>query len=126
MIIFDSNVWIAGYNKDDTLHEKAAELYFSLEKEPIYVPEYIWIEVSTVLEQKASHQAGRGFLDVIEFGENIHMLYFTKEEAQEFVEFYRSSAPKGLSFVDSTLLLLSKSYRIYTFDAQLEKVIAKR
>lgn len=39
------------------------------------------------------------------------------------MEFYRSSAPKGLSYIEACLLLLSKKHRVYTFDKLLEKAI---
>ena len=123
MIIFDSNVWIAGYNEADSLHQKAQELYFSLEHETITVPEYVWIEVSTVLEQKSTPHAGKDFLDIIEFGDGVEMLYFSKEEVKQFMQFYRSDTTKGLSFIDSTLLFLSKQYKIYTFDKRLQSAI---
>lgn len=126
MIIFDSNIWISAYHKLDSLHERAKELYFSIENEPIYVPEYVWIEVSTILEQKAEKNSGRDFLDTIEYSESMEMLYFTQEEAKTFMEFYRSGAPKGLSFIDATLLLLSKKHTVYTFDKTLEKAIKSK
>ena len=125
MIILDSNIWIAGYNQDDALHEEAVKQYLSLENEVVYVPEYVWIEVSTVLEQKAKNNFGRDFLDIIEFGENIQMLYFSQEETKEFVEYYRAGAPKGLSFIDASLLLLSKKYTILTFDKKLKNAISE-
>ena len=71
MIIFDSTIWIAGYNQDDSLHKQA------------------------------------------------------KEESKEFMQFYRSGAPKGLSSIDASLLLLSKKHTVYTFDKRLVNAIEK-
>ena len=51
--ILDSNVWIAFLHKGDSQHKKAQRI-FARQKEPIVIPEYVIIEVSSVLLQKAS------------------------------------------------------------------------
>lgn len=49
-IIFDTNVWIALFNENDAHHEKAKQLF--LGSETIYIPEYVILETTTVLQLK--------------------------------------------------------------------------
>ncbi|TAL44217.1 MAG: PIN domain-containing protein [Methylovulum sp.] len=51
-IIFDSNVWIALFNENDAHHEQAQRLFS--DNPVIYVPEYVILEITTVLQLRAS------------------------------------------------------------------------
>jgi len=67
-IIFDSNVWIALFNENDVHHEKARK-FFS-ENSVIYVPEYVILEITTVLQLRASKIKANLFAKMITTQQN--------------------------------------------------------
>ncbi|HHO54931.1 MAG TPA: PIN domain-containing protein, partial [Trueperaceae bacterium] len=53
-IIYDSNIWISFLYTDDSNFDKAKEILSKAK--PFVLTEYIVLEVSTVLKQKAGEQ----------------------------------------------------------------------
>lgn len=122
MTILDSNVWIAFLHKDDTQHKKAENVFRVCEK-PIVVPEYVVIEVSSVLSQKAGKKIADAFLVIITQSEDIEILFSEDQFFSEVIAFFQQRNEKHLSFIDFVLLYLSSSYFIITFDKKLQKAI---
>ena len=121
-VIFDSNVWIAFLHKSDTQHKKALD-FFANQKEPIAIPEYVIIEVASVLLQKAGKKTSDEFLGVVMNNEDIEVLYAQDQFFNEVVDIFRKSSMKTLSFIDFVLLYLARSYQVITFDKNLQKAI---
>lgn len=123
-IILDSSVWIAQLLKEDSQHNKAVTLFKDITNK-IYVPEYILIEVTTLLKQKGYFGLAKNFLlEVIDPNEPILIpsdQYFTETQSA----FLNVEKNNKLSFIDTSLLVLSKEYTIITFDKQLQKEIKK-
>lgn len=63
MVIFDSDVWIALLNKNDSQHQKA-KLVFESIKENIILPEYVFIEISSVLSLKVGKGVADDFIKI--------------------------------------------------------------
>jgi len=122
MTILDSNVWIAFLYIDDAQHEKAKKV-FQLCKKPIVIPEYIVIEVSSVLSQKAGKRIANAFLEIITQSKDVDVLFSEDQFFIEVVNFFKKRKEHNLSFVDFSLLYLSKSYQIITFDKNLQRAI---
>ena len=124
MIILDSNVWVAFFYKGDSQHKKAEKIVreFGLF---VTVPEYVIAEVSSVLCLRASKKISNDFLENIFDNENIEILLLNKEFFDIVVDNFRNLKNKKLSFIDTALLCLSKSYQVVTFDKDLEKAITK-
>ncbi|MBI2098620.1 MAG: type II toxin-antitoxin system VapC family toxin [Candidatus Wildermuthbacteria bacterium] len=122
MIVLDSNVWIALFDKDDSLHGRAQRAIGGL-KERVALPEYVILEVTTVLAQKAGKSFADSFLQKVYANRDIQIIVSSGQFLDELVSFYLSSSTKNLSFVDYALLFLSRRMKILTFDKNLEKAL---
>jgi len=119
--IFDTNIWVALFNENDAHHKAAQELF--LQNEIIYIPEYIILETTTVLQLRASKQKADLFAEMVTNTEQLEILYTTNSFFQSVLKLFQQKNDKKLSFVDCSLLLLSKDYKIHTFDEALKKAI---
>ena len=124
MIILDSNIWISYLDKNDNQHKKAEKI-FRKTNAVIIVPEYVIIEVCTVLLKKTNKETANGFIKIVFDNQNTEILFFNEIIFLSFVNNFENVCNKKLSFIDIALLHLSKSYQIITFDKDLEKAIKK-
>ena len=122
MTVLDSNVWIALLDKDDSLHPRAQRIVNEL-KDTIALPEYVILEVTTVLSQKAGKLFADSFLQKVCANRDIQIIASSKQFLDEVIEFYLSQSKGKLSFVDYALLYLSRRMKILTFDSDLEKAL---
>lgn len=124
MDLFDTNVWVAIANEEDSLHDKAMRA-FARAKRPILLPEYVLVETGNILTYRAGKPFADKFLDEAIHNADIELLFAGKETALHAIRFFQSAPHPGLSFVDTFLLYLSKGYDVITFDKQLDKLIRK-
>lgn len=124
MIVLDSNVWIAFFNPDDSNHQKARKV-FSTVQENIGIPEYVLLEVATILAQKIGKDIANQFMQMAMANEDAEILFSSKEFLESVADFYVSQKNEKLSFVDYSLLYISSQTKIITFDRILEKEIQK-
>ena len=121
-IIVDSSVWISYFDEDDSQHLKAENLLEKL-SEPFLVPEYILLEVVTVLRQKHREAELQQFLDSATRDD----VYLPAGNLGVMVaSCYADKKYQKLLFVDVALALLAKKYKIITFDKALKQVIEKQ
>lgn len=125
MIVLDSNIWIAYFYESDTQHAKARRLIHEL-SEPMAIPEYVFGEVCTILAQRSGKAVADSFVDAVTRNEQVGILPFENEEFWRTIKLFREFPKKYLSFIDLSLLLLARTFRVVTFDRQLEKVITKQ
>lgn len=118
-IIFDSNIWISFLYSDDSNFEKAKETLNN--PKPFVLTEYIVLEVATVLKQKAGEQIAKQFLANV-INNKIEVLN-SAEYYNETTEYFMTNS-NSLSFVDTSLVILSDKYEIISFDKELSKIIA--
>jgi len=122
MTIFDSNVWIAFLHESDSQRKKAEKI-FRDQKESVFVPEYVIVEVTSVLLQKAGKERANTFLEMVMHSNDVEVLFANEEFFLEVVKFVKKRPEKKLSFVDFSLLHLSASYELITFDKNLQKAV---
>lgn len=123
-IILDSSVWIAYLRLDDSLHKKADQLMHSHEEIHFFVPEYILLEVATILKQKVSALVAVDFVKEILNGGWATILPMNEWFRQTAKVFYENQKT-DLSFVDCSLVALNSEYKVYTFDQKLKKALKK-
>ncbi len=123
MKILDSNVWISFFNKNDINHKKASKILALLFKGEIYLTDYIILEVSTILLQKASKDIANSFVEFVQDAININIIYSQELLFDKYLEFFKNNNYLKLSFVDQSLVFLSKDFEIITFDKELLKVL---
>lgn len=119
-IVFDSNIWIALFNEDDSLHEQARQLF--LEHERIHVPEYVILETTSVLQLRASKEKADDFARMVRETEDIEIIHISEAFFDEVLDVF-CEQQKKLAFVDCALLLLSQNHEVHTFDRGLVSAI---
>lgn len=122
MMILDANVWIAFLYEDDALHKKAEKI-FELDKEIIGIPEYVIIEVSSVLSQKAGKKIANDFLEMIMQSKDVEVMFADDQFFMNAASVFKKHQDRKLSFIDYSLLYLSEFYEIVTFDKNLQRAI---
>ena len=119
--VVDSSVLVAGLHREDALHVHGKTALEESEK-PILVPEYIAIETATTLIRVAGKPIADIFVRSLFDNKDILVLPSSLEQFAEAVETFLSSNGK-LSFIDCSLLALSRSHEVVTFDKVLAKAI---
>lgn len=120
-IVVDSSVLVAALNESDSQHERGvAEIHAA--SKPIVVPEYIVAETCAVLIQKANKRLADSFVREMGSNRDFRILFSTPEFFIATAQSFLSSRAK-LSFVDSALLVLSRTFDVRTFDKALAKAI---
>jgi len=123
-IILDSNLWIAYFNENDSMHKSATEIFKKQKK--IIIPEYIILETATILLLKANRKIAKMFIEIIFDNNDIEIIpsnnIFLFKTKNQFLE----NKTGKLSFVDCGLVELSKNYKIISFDKELQKSIDKK
>ena len=125
-VIFDTNVWIASLLKDDSLHEKAAIAIKNAYKEnhSVYITEDIIAESISVFKRLGQLEVAKTFVATVYENRDIEVIkngnYF-----EDTVHFFLSSKDTKLSFVDMSLVVLSKKYKVITFDKILKRKLQK-
>lgn len=125
MQILDSSVWIAWLNKDDSQQAKAQALFKKIER-PILLPEYVLLEVCTVLAMRISKQTADQFIEAVTDNRDVIILKSDETFFANLLTYFQSHEHKGLSFVDVALLFLAKDYPVLTFDTALRKALDRR
>jgi len=120
-VIFDSGVWIAFLNKSDVSHKKAVDIFKRYEQKQVFLSEYLLLEITSVLTLQVGKKHADLFLEMVLNNQNIDILPLAKSSFFNFLNFFRSLKAENLSFVDLSLLFLSKDFHVITFDKELEK-----
>lgn len=121
-IIADSSVWVAYFYDKDSQHTRAVQV-LKEESLPILVPEYILLETVTILRQKKEELALQKFM-LAAMRDDVYLR--AGNLGIEVARLYATSEYKKLSFVDVSLVLLSKENQVITFDRALQTAISKQ
>ena len=122
MTILDSNIWIGYLDTNDSLHARAAVVCAGTER-PFILPEYVLVEIITIITYKRGKQAADNFIKSIDNNEAIELLPSDPEFLKEILKFFCESVTSKLSLTDTALLYLSQTYTVLTFDKQLARAI---
>ncbi len=123
MIVFDSSIWVAYFNKNDSQHDAALSVV-EKNSDPVGVFECVVIEVCNVLHMKAGKEIACQFLEVILDNDDISVLFGDEIILRTAAELF--SGQKGdLSLVDCILAQFSRNHTVVTFDGKLEKHIKR-
>ena len=123
-IILDSNIWIGYFNKDDVHHSSSVKLISTLSTSNVYVTEYVVIESLSVLKMRKSEKVAMLCLDVFQHTHTIHVVP-SGDIFKKTINLFQTLSDKHLSFVDMSLLSLSRDYEVKTFDKKLASAIKK-
>ena len=120
--ILDTSVWIGFLDIANPNHVKSRKIIEDCDFSDVYITEYVFLEVVTILKQNAGQEKTQKFIEFC--GEYIEFI----PSEQFFVqtrEIYIELREKKLSFVGASLLYLSSEYEIITNDKMLCKWIEK-
>jgi predicted nucleic acid-binding protein len=123
--LMDSNVLVAFFNEDDSLHEKALKVTLAAPR-PLIVHEYVVQETATILMLRAGKVLADAFILTVLGNADFSILHSTAPTFLLTIKNFIGSKTKQLSFTDSALLALSKQYSVLTFDDALNRAIKKK
>ena len=120
-IILDSSVFVAYLNENDNQHKKALEIFKNLDINKMFISEYVLLEVLTVIQNKVSKSHALKFKNFIldNFSDSILR---SSDFFDDTLDLFGANSG-NLSFVDVSLLVLSKKYEVITFDKSLKRAI---
>ncbi|MEK7084773.1 MAG: PIN domain-containing protein [Patescibacteria group bacterium] len=125
MIILDTNIWVAYAYQQDSQHAKANQLMQNIPT-PIVLPEYVLMETCTVLTARAGKSTTDIFLDRTLNNQDITLLYAHDDFFRNVLTQFQTSIIHHLSFIDISLLFLSQTYTVHTFDQDLARAIKRQ
>ena len=124
MIILDSSVWIAYWNKNDNQHEKAEKVFSKIDNK-VVLTEYLVLEICSVLSLRVNKKIADKFLDFALSNSDIELFLSDENHFTGTIKNFNKNKTGKLSFVDCSLLYLSKFYEVITFDRGLKREIEK-
>ena len=120
-VIADSSVLVAAFHVKDSLHENGVSAVANAQK-PILVPEYVAIETAGVLALRAHDKIAKEFIRVLLEAGDMQLLRPPNDHFYNAAAYF-SSTKLRLSFVDCSLVVLSRDFDTITFDKVLAKTI---
>lgn len=123
MKIFDTNIWVASYVPTDSTHHAATEILKSHD-DIFYLTEGIVAEIITVLKNHKHIASAKLFIRMIHNTDDFQIIH-SLDYYQNTIDYFLNSNDTKLSFVDMSLVVLSKKYKIETFDKSLAAEISK-
>ena len=120
--IFDTNIWISVYIPTDSTHKRAKEILYG-HNAPFYLTQGIVAEVITVLKNKKQLLGAKTFVNMVYGGDSSFIVIPSSSYYQDTIDFFLNTNDTKLSFVDMSLVVLSKKYRIESFDKALNSAI---
>ena len=120
-VFVDSNYFVALFNENDTLYERARNIARQIEKEQrhLCISNLVFLEIVTVLSQRRGRTVG------IEVGEYLRANpHITLVHADEFIHekswyIFQNTPQKNISFVDCGIIAVMKEENLkelLTFD----------
>lgn len=118
MILIDTNVIVAFFRESELDHNRAREVLAPLEE--FAISDYVLGEVLTVLQLREGKAMAQTALEYLTQTKTILLARLSQEELEMSMDFF-SKQDEGLSFVDGSLLILSRErdYSLLTFDKAL-------
>jgi predicted nucleic acid-binding protein len=123
-IIFDTNIWIGLFVSTDSLHKKSVEILREYETRMKCIPEYILLETLTLLKKQLTIAESQHCLNIFLHSQLIEILPAVYSY-DKTINLFQNLNDKQLSFVDMSLLALSRDYTVKTFDKKLAAAIKK-
>ena len=133
-IFIDSSFWLAFFNQEDALHQKA--LSFSQNKKfsqsTLITADHVIDEVLTRLKKKVDAKAALLFYEIlqrkIQEGSLVFLLTTQEILDRAYKIFKNNPSPKTFSFTDAIIVALIKTHKIknlLTFDQDFKKIKPK-
>lgn len=122
-ILVDSNFFIALFNPPDTLHQEALKISHKFRKETpeLYISNFIFLEIVTVLAQRIGRTAAISLGDHLLKDKQLRVIHIDRRLNELTWEVFKGIKKKNISFVDCSILALIKTEgirKLLTFDRE--------
>lgn len=126
-MILDTSFIYAYFNSVDSLHDEAHRLFDLADEEPHFMSFLVYQELLTLMTSRFSSK------EALELGKvllsedsGVHLLKIDEEYFDETLSLFEKLSPHRLSFVDVSLIVLSKNLetKVLTFDQSLERALS--
>lgn len=123
-VIVDSNIFIASFFEDDSLHNEAVLVMEEIQDSDIIMPYCVVQEVATILTYRLDKKVADTFLRDIRNANNIFIIDNDVYAEMTFFEKFK----QNLSFTDISLIYLAEKHSaiLLTFDKQLLNLYKRR
>jgi predicted nucleic acid-binding protein len=123
-IVLDSSFLVAFYNSRDAHHDRALSAMRSLASNAwgrALLPEYVFLEVVTVLAARRDHESAIHAGDVLLGNRELEFVPCSEIFLAAFDSFRKYD---GLSFADAAILAIAyqRSASVLTFDADFQRI----
>ncbi len=119
MLIFDTSIWISYFIVEDSNHEKAVKLFAS--QAHVGLSEYILLEIASVLTLKLDSVTAKNIVEGILDDRKLFFLDSNNIFERTLALYLKLDYRHKLSFVDISLIALSRDHKILSFDKELNK-----
>lgn len=126
MIFCDTSFLFAYFSREDAHHEQAVKIAKNLPKRGVFMPSTVFQELMTLLTYKVSSKAAINLSKLLLSPDSpIELMRVDEAYFEEIMNAFEQNSPHDFSFVDMSLILLSKKMeaKIYSFDADLNKAL---
>jgi uncharacterized protein len=129
-VFIDTNVFVALFNKDDSLHKKATEIWHDLREGNalLHTSYFVISETLTVLRLRAGKGTALKFgRTIFEQTKALHLIPTNEQRAKSAYEIFTDVPVKNFSFVDATIIATAheQNLEVISFDKNLLKNIKK-
>lgn len=124
-LFIDANYFCALYNKEDSLHDKAASLSYSLRDYYLVVSNFVLVETYTILSQRVSKDLVKNFRKHIFVKGNYEIVWIDQILEEKVWEIFKSIKDKNFSYVDASILAIIQKGEIknlLSFDESFKKL----
>jgi len=126
-VFIDANIFVALYNKSDSLHNRATELWTVLRgaHAKLVTSDMVLSEALTVLRLRAGQKHAVIFGKIVfSKSHSLKIVYMNENSMKRSYRLFQKVTKKDISFVDCSVLTLAKMYKlkIASFDKTLLKL----
>lgn len=122
-VVVDSSVLVAALHHEDALHDRGVRALESAAA-PVIVSEYVAVETIGVLTARKHKPSAAVLIRALAEGGSLLFRPSTPLLFGETARYFLTTT-KRLSFIDCSLIVLSRDFDILTFDKALAKAIRK-
>jgi len=127
MVILDTSFLVAYFREADVHHAKALKLAEELRGEKMVITFLVFQELASILNRKVSTEFSASVTKRLLMPDSsIELFKLDESYFEEVLALYESLGPHSFSYVDVSLIHLSKELElsVLTFDKELEKALA--
>jgi len=112
IVFIDTNFLCALYNNKDSLHEKAREIWPTLNELDYVVSNFILIEAYTILAQRASRVQAIAFGNYVRRENPYTIVWINRDFENDIWQIFKQIKDKNFSYVDASILAVLKKEKI--------------